>query len=149
METALLEKIANNTDQIARNTEPKSSLYTLLSEKSSRISTKFGPLIELNKKCGMALVNLETYYSFPNIDVSNNEFRYSPDKGTTWFNIAIPERSYELRDIITYIHRIMKENGNYNLSAGKHRINLESNNNTLKCVLNLATNFEVDFTTTN
>ena len=142
---------SEDTERIARHTEPKSSFCILLSEKSSRIRNKFGPVIELdkNKKYELALVNLETYYSFPYIDVSNNEFRYSPDKGTTWFNIAIPEGSYELTDKITYIHRIMKENGHYNLSAAKHYINLEPNNNILKCVLNLATDFEVDFTTTN
>ena len=95
----------------------------------------------------MALGNLETSYSFPN--VSNNDVRCSPDKGTTWFNIAIPEGSYEPTDIITYIHRTMKENGHYNLSAAKHYIDLEPNNNTLRCVLNLAAYFEVDFTTTN
>ena len=85
METALLEKIANNTEQTACNAKPKSSFYILLSGKSSRIITKFGPVIELNKnkKYEMALVNLETFYSYPNIDVSNNDFRYSPDKGTT------------------------------------------------------------------
>ena len=151
METALLEKIATNTEKTARNTEPKSSFYILLSEKSSRIKTKFGPAIELNtnKKYEMALVNLETYYSFPNIDVSNNNFRYSPDKGATWFDIVIPEGCYELADIIEYFHKIMKKNGHYNSGADKHYINLEPNNNTLKCVLDLATDFEVDFTTEN
>lgn len=151
METALLEKIATNTEKTARNTEPKCAFHILLSERKTCIKTKFRPVIELdkNKKYEMALVNLETYYSFPNIDVSNNNFRYSPDKGTTWFDIAIPEGSYELTDIITYLHRIMKENGHNNLSTVRHNITLEPNNNTLKCVLILATDFEVDFTTTN
>jgi len=97
----------------------------------------------------MALVNFETYYSFPNIDNSNNNFRYSPDKGTTWFDINIPEGCYELTDMIEYIHRIMRENGHYNLSTVKHYIDLEPNNNTLKCVLNVAADYEVDFSTAN
>ena len=58
----------------------------------------------------MALVNLETYNSFPNIDSSNNNCRYSPDKGTTWLNINVPEGSYEIVDIDEYVQRIMKEN---------------------------------------
>ena len=53
MGTALLEKIANNTEQTARNTEPKSSFYISLSEKSSRIKTKFGPVVELDKTKSM------------------------------------------------------------------------------------------------
>ena len=151
METALLERIATNTEKTARNTEPISSFYILLSEKSSRIRTKFAPAIELdtNRKYEMALVNLETYFSFPNIDASNNNFRYSPDKGPTWFDIDIPEGCYELIDINEYIHKIMKENGHYNLSAARHNINLEPHNNTLKCVLDLAADHEVDFTTAN
>ena len=48
---------------------------------------------------GPIRVNLETYYSFPNIDATNNNFRYSPDNGKTWHNIDIPEGCYEISDI--------------------------------------------------
>jgi len=107
---ALLEKIVLNT-------QPKESFSILVSERSTQIRTKFNPLIQLdqNKKYEMALVNLETYNSFPNIDSTNNNFWYSPDNGTTtWFGIEIPEGSYEIVDINEYIQRIMKENGHFN-----------------------------------
>ena len=56
----------------------------------------------------MALLNLETYYSFPNIDSTNDSFKYSPDNGENWFTIQIPEGSYEIRDIdaatVSYTH---------------------------------------------
>ena len=57
---SLLAKIVEDTEKIALNTEPKWSFYILLSEKSTRIKTKFNPLIELDKtkKYEMALVNL-------------------------------------------------------------------------------------------
>src|SRR6218665_115620 len=99
---AMLEKIVLNTEKIARNTEPKESFFILLSERSSQIRTKFNLLIQLDKskKYEMALVNLlETYNSFPNIDSTYNNCRYSPDKGTTLFNINVPEVSYEIVDI--------------------------------------------------
>src|SRR6218665_115650 len=119
---ALLEKIVMNTEKIARNTEPKESFSILLSERSSKIRTKFNPLIQLDKskKYEMALVNLETYNPFPNIDSSNNtcNCRYSPGKGTTWFNINVPEGSYEIVDIDEYVQRIMKENGHYAAAVG-------------------------------
>lgn len=151
METALLERIATNTEKTAKNTEQKSSFYILLSEKSTHIKTKFRPVIQLdeNRKYEMALVNLETYYSFPNIDSSNNNFRYSPDNGATWTNINIPEGSYEIVDINEYIQRIMRENGHYNTAADEYNITLEPNNNTLKSVLDISTNYKVDFTTAN
>ena len=79
----LLERIAKNTENIVKNTEPKSSFFISVRGRSTRILTRFAPLIELDstKKYEMALVSLETYYSFPNIDKSNNNFRYSPDNG--------------------------------------------------------------------
>lgn len=151
METALLEKIATSTEKIASNTEQKPSFYIVVSGKSTQIKTKFRPLIELdsNKKYEMALVSLETYYSFPNIDFSNNNFRYTSNNGETWFNIDIPEGSYELVAINEHIHRVMKENGHYNSAADAYYITLEPNYNTLKAVLNIATNYKVDFTTAN
>jgi len=112
---ALLEKIA-------KNTEPKTSFFILMRDKSTHIKTRFNPLIQLDKtkKYEMALVNLETYYSFPNIDISNNNFRYSPDNGTTWFDIGISEGSYEIADINAYIQRIMKSNGHYDSVNDEH-----------------------------
>lgn len=153
METALLERIATNTEKTSKNTEQKSSFYILVSEKSTHIKTKFRPLIELDKsrKYEMALVNLETYYSFPNIDSSNNNFRYSPDNEATWVTINIPEGSYEIVDLNEYIQRIKKENGHYDTAAEKYYIGLtlEPNNNTLKSVLDIEPNYKVDFTTPN
>jgi hypothetical protein len=138
-------------EKIARNTEPKSSFYILLSEKSARIRTMFNPLIQLDqsKKYEMALVSLDTYYSFPNIDTTNNNFRYSSDNGVTWFNINVPEGSYEIVDINEYIQRIMKNNGHYNTGDDEYYITIEPNNNTLKSVLNISVNYKVDFTTAN
>ena len=85
-------------EKIAKNTEPKTSFYVLVNDRSTRIRTRFNPLIQLDKTkmYEMALVNLETYYSFLNIDSTNNNFRYSPDNGETWFDIDIPEGCYEI-----------------------------------------------------
>jgi PHD/YefM family antitoxin component YafN of YafNO toxin-antitoxin module len=132
METTLLERIASNTEQ-------KSSFYISVNENRTQINTKFGPVIQLdkNKKYEMALVSLETYNSFPNIDASNNKFRYSPNNGATWVDIEIPVGSYEIKDLNDQIQRVMKENGH---------ITLESNNNTLRTALEISKNYKVDFT---
>ena len=79
------------------------------------------------RKYEMALVNLETYYAFANIDSSNNIFRYSPafaevvrgdrDDGEDasrqrqWVDIRIPEGSYDVIDIAGTIKIAMKRNG--------------------------------------
>src|SRR6218665_1015371 len=103
-----LRDIADNTESTARNTRAKgSSHYTLVSEKNARIRTRFSPSLELkaNKKYEMALVGVETYYSFPNIDAINNGFRYSPNNGTASFNVDIPEGCYEITHINEQVQR--------------------------------------------
>src|SRR5688572_27036942 len=126
MESAL-EKLTTIMEKVERNTSSKSSFYILLSKKSAKIRTKFNPLIELDagKKYEMSLLNLETYFSFPNIDATNNHFRYIPDfnvrslddgersddiGSSPWTDVFIPEGCYEITDINDYIQRTMKEN---------------------------------------
>ena len=83
----LLVGCSRTLEQIAKNTEPKRSFQIVVSDNSTHIKTRFNPPLQLNKKYEMALVNLETYYSFPNIDDTNNVFRYSHDGGHSWVNI--------------------------------------------------------------
>ena len=61
MEVELLEKIA-------RNTEHKISFQIIVSDNKTSFNTRFNPKIELgrDKVYEIALVNLETYYLFPN-----------------------------------------------------------------------------------
>ena len=60
--------------QIVNNTEPEKSFSIVVSDNKTRFNTWFKPPIQLDKKKDyeIALINLETYYSFPNIDRSNN-----------------------------------------------------------------------------
>ena len=90
----------------------------------------------------MALVNLETYYSFPNIDSSNIVFRYSPGSSQQrqWVDICIPEGSYDLIDIAETIKISKKRNGHVGES-----IKITPNTNTLKNVMQISNNFIVDF----
>ncbi len=72
----------------------KDSFSLILNSNHTNFITNYSPPIELKKDkiYEMALVNLETYYSFPNIDKTNNIYKYSIDKGTKWFEIEIQER---------------------------------------------------------
>ena len=80
MEVKLLEKIAKLLEKIAENTSHKTSFQIVVSGNESSFNTMFRPNIELAKDrvYEIALVNLETYNSFPNIDETNNIFVYSP-----------------------------------------------------------------------
>ena len=110
------------------------------------METRFRQVLKLDreKKWEMALVGLETYYSFPNIDNTKNNLRYSQDEGATWHDINVPEGCYEISGINDYIQKVLKECG-----LSENSISIEPNNNTLKCVLHVAAGYKVDFTTAN
>ena len=140
MEVELLEKIVKNTDH-------KTSFQIILSNDKTNFNTRFNPKLELDekKKYEIALVNLETYYSFPNIDETNNTFVYSPDNGNSWEKIKIPEGSYEIDDINNAIQYEMKKRTHYDEINEDYYINIAPNTNTLKSVLILEKGYQVDF----
>ena len=140
MEVELLERIANNTDH-------KTSFQIILSSDKTNFNTRFNPKLELDekKKYEIALVNLETYYSFPNIDETNNLFVYSPDNGNSWEKIKIPEGSYEIDDINNAIQHEMEKRTHYDEINEDYYINIAPNTNTLKSVLILEKGYQVDF----
>ena len=100
-------KIDKLLKQIASNTEPKKSFSIVVSDNKTTFKTWFKPPIQLDKKryYEIALINLETYYSFSYIDIFNNCFSYSPGANVPWFDIIIPEGSYHVEDINEFIHR--------------------------------------------
>ena len=104
-------KMENLLKQIVNNTEPKRSFSIVVSDIKIRFKTWFKPPIQLDKKKDyeIALINLETLYSFPNIDRSNNCFSYSPGANTSWFDIMIPVGSYHVEDINEFIQREMRK----------------------------------------
>ena len=140
MEVELLERIANNTDH-------KTSFQIILSSDKTNFNTRFNPKLELDekKKYEIALVNLETYYSFPNIDETNNTFVYSPDNGNSWEKIKIPEGRYEIDDINNAIQHEMEKRTHYDEINEDYYINIAPNTNTLKSVLILEKGYQVDF----
>ena len=107
----------------------------------------FSPSLELvkDKVYEIALVNLETYYSFSNIDESNNIFVYSPDNGNSWVKIKIPVGSYEIDDLNNTIQWEMKKRGHYDSINEDYYITISANSNTLKSVLILEKDYQVDF----
>ena len=100
-----------------------------MSDNKTRFKTWFKPSIQQDKKrdYGIALINLETYYSFPNIDRSNNCFSYSPGANAPWFDIIIPEGSYHVEDINEFIHRQMRQNDHYDKANDKDNIEISAN----------------------
>ena len=100
----------NLLKQIVNNTEPKRSFSIIVSDNKTRFNTWFKPPIQLDKKnYEISLINLETYYSFPNVDRSHKCFSYSPSANAPWFDIIIPEGSSHVEDINEFIQREMRK----------------------------------------
>ena len=118
--------------------EPKESYNLIVTGNSSTIETRYDPPIYLQKgrSYELALINLETYYSFPNIDGDNNTFRYSADKGVNWKTVTIPIGCYEIYAINTAIESQIPNNA----------VTVKPNKNTLQSIMTIATNYLVDFT---
>ena len=112
--------------QIVNNTEPKKSFSIVVSDNKTK------PPIQLDKKKDyeIALINLETYYSFPNIDRSHNCFSYSPGANAPWVDIIIPEGSYHVEDINDFIKREMRKNDRYDKANDKNNVEISANTNT-------------------
>ena len=132
--------------QIAKNTEHKTSFQIIVSDNKSSFNTRFNPKLELDrdKVYEIALVNLETYYSFPNIDETNNVLVYSPDNGYSWVKIKIPEGSYKIDDINNTIQYEMEKRGHYDSINEDYYINISANSNSLKSILILEKDYQVD-----
>ena len=91
-------------------------------------------------------MKLETYYSFPNINATNNSVNISIDKGVTWKSIKIPISCYEIKAINDVLQRLIVD-----VAGGKvEKIVLSPNNNTLKCILDIKdASYQIDFTVEN
>ena len=140
MEVELLEKIVKNTTH-------KTSFQIIVSDNKSSFNTRCNPKLELDsdKVYEIALVNLETYYSFPDIDETNNVFVYSSDNGNSWVKIKIPEGSYEIDDINNTIKHEMEKRSHYDSVNEDYYINISANSNTLKSSLILEKDYQVNF----
>ena len=137
----------NLLKQIVKNTESKISLSVVVSDNKTSFKTWFKPPIQLDKKKDneIALINLETYYSFPNIDRSNNCFSYSPGTNAPWFDIIIPEGSYHVEYINEFIQQEIRKNIHYDQTSDKVYIEISAITNTLKSKMIINNNCEVDF----
>ena len=116
------------------------SLTFTLTGKSSILAVSYFPAVDLSDgDYELGLTNFETYYTIPNVNSSNNKF-YFDDK-----EITIPEGSYELRDINTYLRRVLLRDHSSVIARKKHvgedeeyPLIIRANNNTMKSEIKCA-----------
>ena len=126
---------------IAKNTSQKPSFQVVLTGVGSKLETQFSPPLSFDPgyRYELALVSIESYYSFPNISSNNNRLKVFFDG--TWYQIIIPVGCYELEDIGIELERQIIEKG-----GKKGYVVLSPNLNTFKCIMTLSTGVSVDMT---
>ena len=128
--------------QIVKNTAPKDSFLITLSGKGARISHPFDPKITPSTPNGglrIAFDSLETWYSWPNVDSSNNQLWVKKSGQTKEVCLTIDTGTYGFIALNDEIQRLLKENDLD--KAVKFRGNLS----TLKTIMTLEPGCAVDF----
>jgi hypothetical protein len=137
------EKVIELLKQIVKNTAPKFTQTIIVTDDKTDFEVKFNPPLELDndKDYEVALMDLETYYSFPNVDESNNKFNYR--KGGVGYNplksIHIPTGAHELDSIMNEINKQLTANGD------QGAIILTFSQNTMLTTMTIQPGYEVDF----
>ena len=133
--------------QLVEYARPGEEKYLIVTGKGLRLRTNFNPPIEFEPTSTgyeIALLRVETYFSFPNINSSNNRLRISIDRGKKWNEIEIPTGCYDIDSINDAVQSFMVEI--YGEREREKRVIFYPNKNTLKCVLEIRDTFTmVDF----
>jgi len=131
--------------QLVINTSPKEDHQIIVSNNKPEFNTIFNPSLQLDKdkQYEVALVDLETYYSFPNISKHNNTFAYEITHTNKSGIIEIPIGSYEFNGLNKEIARQLKMNGD------EDAFKLIANHNTFKSILEIQPGYAVEFNNRN
>ena len=128
--------------QIVKNTSPKDSYLITLSGKGSRINHLFDPKIVPSEPGGalrIAFTSLETWYSWPNVDSSNNKFWVKKSGQSEEVCLTIDTGTYGFIALNDEIQRLLKEN---DLDKA---VKFKGNLSTLKTIMTLEPGCSVNF----
>ena len=129
--------MAEQLSKLVDYTIPGDEQSIVVSGSSSRLYTRYEPpmkFLSSNTGYEMALYRLETYFSFPNIDSTNNSIRISIDGGKNWLDLKIPTGCYGIDGINEALQRLLPDVKNDDKVKRPYLV-LSGNRNTLKCVL--------------
>ena len=137
-EQLLLKEQNELLKQLVKNTSPKDSQQIIVRSTKTDFDTIYKEPIELSneKEYEIALVDLETYYSFPNISDHNNFIDYFNVLTQEAKRIIVPKGSYIYSDLVKEIYRQLN---------GEDAFKLSANANTFQSRLEIKPNYRVRF----
>ena len=149
-----METELNFAQQLVNNSKPGDVEYITVSGTNSRLFTRFNPPLVFdpaaNSGYEIALCRLETYYSFPNIDSSNNELCVSIDNGKKWLHLLIPSGVYDIDAVNNVLQELLSSRETNDRKKKEKYFMLRGNQNTLKCELEIMSSTTiVDFNVKN
>jgi hypothetical protein len=76
----------------------------------------FEPTIRLDSSdYEIGLINLETYYSFPNVDSRNNKFRYYSKAKSTYVILTLDTGAYDIKELYAALKAMLETMGDLGL----------------------------------
>ena len=136
-----MENVEKKLNVIAKNTNPKQSFLLTFSGKGASLEHVFEPEISVNDGCHyeIAFTSLDTSYSMPNIDLSNNNFKVGRI-GTPLTEITVDPGCYGMMHLNKEISRLLE-------SLGMPKaVKFSANYNTFKCNMIVSAGYMVNFT---
>jgi len=127
------------------------SITVSMSAKKTSLSSIYFPAINVYKNSEIALLCLQTYNMFPNVNETNNKIRIIVQEPPHNLDIELPFGCYEIEDITQYICYKIHEDNEYYTKLDKNYICIDFNMNSdvsrMKCIINC--NYKIDFTIEN
>jgi len=89
-------------------------------------------------------MDIETYYSFPNITKTNNSFRYYSGAHSEYRIITLDTGAYEIDQLVEELNFGFRQNGE-TITGSTYPITFIGNGATLRCEMSIITGYTVDF----
>ena len=123
---------------------------SVTNEKPENFTTTFSNfLLEKNVEYEVSVISLSMNYSYPNVSSTNgnNTVEYSPNGGTNYYTVTIPDGNWSVTSLNDHINAIMKANGHYNVvnSVDVFDVTISPNFNTGLVDITLTNSYYIRF----
>ena len=116
----------NLLENISKNSDPKDNFYIVVNGTDSKIKNTFSPSL-IGKGYEVALIGLNTYYSYPNVDWYNNTIYLHDKVKQIRRDVKLPRGCYELDEIYEGIVKQMGwKESDLPVVIGKNKITLRA-----------------------
>jgi hypothetical protein len=110
----------------------------------------FSPAIQLDSMdYEIALMDIEVYFVYPNIDNSNNQLRYYSGKTSTWVTYTAPTGTYNIEDLQKKVIEFELDVNQETKVNNKYAIVFTANLAAIKTEMYIAPGYSIDFTVPN